>query len=176
MDMGAWWAAVYGVAQSRTRLNNLAAASNFSQSPCEIWPKPIQALLTMKNYRCGCMNVNASYWIGLVSLIKGNPSASLVVLWLRICFAVPGTLTWPLVPEDPTCLGATKPISHNYWANALGPTSHTYWNQPALETVLCNERPPQWETHTPQLESSPDSLQLEEAQAQQWTPSTAGHK
>ena len=28
-DGGAWWAAVYGVAQSRTRLNDLAAAAVF---------------------------------------------------------------------------------------------------------------------------------------------------
>ena len=27
MDRGAWWAAVYGVAQSRTRLSDLAAAA-----------------------------------------------------------------------------------------------------------------------------------------------------
>ena len=27
MDAGAWWAAVYGVAQSRTRLSDLAAAA-----------------------------------------------------------------------------------------------------------------------------------------------------
>ena len=27
MDEGAWWAAVYGVAQSRTRLSDLAAAA-----------------------------------------------------------------------------------------------------------------------------------------------------
>ena len=27
MDMGAWWAAVYGIAQSQTRLSDLAAAA-----------------------------------------------------------------------------------------------------------------------------------------------------
>ena len=30
-DGGAWWAAVYGVAQSRTRLSDLAAAAAASQ-------------------------------------------------------------------------------------------------------------------------------------------------
>ena len=31
-DGGAWWAAVYGVAQSRTRLSDLAAAAAWLQS------------------------------------------------------------------------------------------------------------------------------------------------
>ena len=31
-DRGAWWAAVYGVAQSRTRLKRLSSSSNFSLS------------------------------------------------------------------------------------------------------------------------------------------------
>ena len=29
--------------------------------------------------------------------------------------------------EDPTCLGAAKPVRHNYWACALEPASHNYW-------------------------------------------------
>ena len=40
--------------------------------------------------------------------------ASLVVLWLRICFAIQGTPVWPLVPGDPMCLGATKPMYHKH--------------------------------------------------------------
>ena len=36
----------------------------------------------------------------------------LVVRWLRICFAMQGTPVWPLVQEDPTCHGATKPVCH----------------------------------------------------------------
>ena len=35
------------------------------------------------------------------------------------------------------------------------------------------EKPPQWEAHTRQLESSPCSLQLEKAHVQQWRPSAA---
>ena len=31
MDGGAWWAAVYGVAQSRTRLTRLSSSSNGSE-------------------------------------------------------------------------------------------------------------------------------------------------
>ena len=40
--------------------------------------------------------------------------ASLVVQWLRILLPMQGTQVRALVREDPTCRGATKPVSHNY--------------------------------------------------------------
>ena len=40
--------------------------------------------------------------------------ASLVTQWLRICLPLQGTRVQALVWEDPTCRGATKPVSHNY--------------------------------------------------------------
>ena len=40
--------------------------------------------------------------------------ASLVAQWLRICLLMQGTRVRALVWEDPTCCGATKPVSHNY--------------------------------------------------------------
>ena len=40
--------------------------------------------------------------------------ASLVAQWLRICLPMQGTWVRALVWEDPTCRGATKPVSHNY--------------------------------------------------------------
>ena len=39
--------------------------------------------------------------------------ASLVVQWLRICLPMQGTRVRALVWEDPTCRGATRPVSHN---------------------------------------------------------------
>ena len=39
--------------------------------------------------------------------------ASLVAQWLRICLAMQETRVRALVWEDPTCRGATKPVSHN---------------------------------------------------------------
>ena len=39
---------------------------------------------------------------------------SLVAQWLRIFLPMPGTRVRALVPEDPTCRGATKPVRHNY--------------------------------------------------------------
>ena len=40
--------------------------------------------------------------------------ASLGVQWLRIHLPMQGTWVRALVQEDPTCLGATKPVRHNY--------------------------------------------------------------
>ena len=51
---------------------------------------------------------------------KKNTRASLVVQWLRICLLMQGTRVQALVWEDPTCHGATRPVSHNYWAWASG--------------------------------------------------------
>ena len=50
----------------------------------------------------------------LNSVLKLEPGASLVAQWLRICLPMQGTRVQALVWEDPTCLRATKPVSHNY--------------------------------------------------------------
>ena len=39
--------------------------------------------------------------------------ASLVAQWLRICLPMQGTRVRALLWEDPTCRGATRPVSHN---------------------------------------------------------------
>ena len=39
---------------------------------------------------------------------------SLVAQWLRIRLPMQGTRVRALLREDPTCLGATKPVSHSY--------------------------------------------------------------
>ena len=39
---------------------------------------------------------------------------SLVAQWLRVCLPMQGTRVRALVWEDPTCRGATRPVSHNY--------------------------------------------------------------
>ena len=45
---------------------------------------------------------------------EGITWASLVAQWLRICLPMQGTQVRALVWEDPTCRGATRPVSHNY--------------------------------------------------------------
>ena len=84
---------------------------------------------------------------------------SLVVQWLRIHLPMQGTRVQSLVWEDPTCRGATKPVSHNYWAcmsQLLKPVG--------LEPMLHNKR-----SH----HSKPHSPQLEKAHAQQRRPNAA---
>ena len=54
------------------------------------------------------------------SSLRHIPGTSLVVQWLRICLPMQGTRVRALVWEDPTCRGATRPVSHNYWACASG--------------------------------------------------------
>ena len=87
-------------------------------------------------------------------IFKKLIGTSLVAQWLRVHLPMQGTRVRALVWVDPTCHGATKPVSHNYWACALEPMSHNYWAhkpqllKPAcLEPMLrnkrshCNEKP-----------------------------------
>ena len=46
--------------------------------------------------------------------------ASLVAQWLRVRLPMQGTRVRALVWGDPTCRGATGPVSHNCWACASG--------------------------------------------------------
>ena len=46
--------------------------------------------------------------------LNSTLGASLVAQWLRICLPVQRTRVRALVWEDPTCRGATGPVSHNY--------------------------------------------------------------
>ena len=94
------------------------------------------------------------------------------------------TQIWSLVWEDPTCGGATKPVHHNYWTCALEPGSHDSWAhvlqllKPACPRAcaLKQEKPPQREAHSLQLEGIPRSLQLEKACTQRPRPSAAKKK
>ena len=77
-----------------------------------------------------------------------------------------GTQAWALVREDPTCLVATNPVSHDYWARMpqlLKPA--------CLEPVLHNKR-----RLLTTSKSSPHSLQLEKAHTQQRRPNAAKNK
>ena len=57
----------------------------------------------------------------LILPLKSNwVGAFLVAQWLRVCLPMQGTRVRALVWEDPTCCGATRPVSHNYWACASG--------------------------------------------------------
>ena len=103
--------------------------------------KQSQSLLPEKCLREAKLDVCHPWYVEL--LYKATPTlnylfkdptswASLVVQWLRIRLPMQGTRVRALVWEDPTCRGATKPVSHNYWACASG------------ACALQRERPRQW--------------------------------
>ena len=73
---------------------------------------------------------------------KKNLWISLVVQWTRICLPMQGTWVWSLVWEDSTCLRATKPMCHNYWASMLQLLKAGY-----STTCVPQEKPLQWEVH-----------------------------
>ena len=106
---GAWWAAVHGVAQSRTRLKQLSSSSSnlFSlpyfegNTRLHLFHKSRKKKLFLTTVIYGSMKSNAL------------PRASLIVQWLWIHLAVQGTPVGPLVQEDPTSQGATKTMHHN---------------------------------------------------------------
>ena len=157
-DGGAWWAAVYGFAQSRTRLKWLNSSSSLviNQThrkknslrwaslvrtcvpfcPEWIWwvirkRRPDASVL-----HCLCLlpqelwKENPSQWSqggeGTLAHPKQVYGTYLVVQWLRIRLPVQGARVRSLVPEDPRCCRATKPV-HHCWALILEPASHSCW-------------------------------------------------
>ena len=68
------------------------------------------------------------------TIIASTSGTSLVAQWLRIRLPMQGTRVWALVREDPTCLGKTKHMCHNYWARV------TQLLSPHLEPLLCSKR------------------------------------
>lgn len=75
--------------------------------------------------------------------------------------------------EDPTCLGATKCVHHNYWACALQPGELQLLSPRAATTEGCvhprahpaTEKPPPWVAPiSPQLEKRPRSNKTERGQ------------
>ena len=98
-------------------------------------------------YFHNCLSLEERIWIG----------ASLAAQWLRVCLPMQGTRVRALVWEDPTCRGATRPVSHSYWACASGACA------PQREMV----RGPRTA-----MRSGPRLPQLEKALAQKQRPNT----
>ena len=92
--------------------------------------------------------------------LRNTFRASLVAQWLRICLPMQGTRVRALVWEDPTCRGATGPVSPNYWARASGACA------PQREAAIV--RGPRTA-----MKSGPRLPQLEKALAQKRRPNRA---
>ena len=95
---------------------------------------------------------------GLWALYQETCGTSLAVQWLRIRLPMQGTRVHPLVREDPTCHGATKPVRHNYWACVLQLLKPAH-----LEPVLrnkrshCSEKPVHHNEESPLLAATRES-------------------
>ena len=60
-DGGGWWAAVCGVAQSRTRLKRLSSSSNTFSYPT-IWPSNFFLVIFWKKQKCKQPKSPSSWW------------------------------------------------------------------------------------------------------------------
>ena len=81
-----------------------------------------------------------------------------------------GTGVRSLVPEDPTCHGAAKPVRHNYRAHVpqlLSPCTTTTAAHVPRARAPQQEKPLRWEAHAPQQKVAP---------AQQRRPNAAKKK
>ena len=95
------------------------------------------------------------------SVVKNLPASA------RDMGLIPGPgRSYMLILEDPTCLRATKPLCHSSWACALEREPQLSLCAAIVEAwapKTCapqQEKPPQWEAFTPQLEEPP-LIQLE---------------
>ena len=93
--------------------------------------------------------------------------ASLLAQWLRICLPMQGTRVRALVWEDPTCRGATRPVSRN--CSQL--LSLRVWSLCSATREAATVRGPRTG-----MKSGPRSPQLEKALAQKRRPNTAKNK
>ena len=79
-----------------------------------------------------------------------------------------GTWVWFLVQEDSTCLRATKPVYHSYWARALEPESRNCWARVLQLLKAAHQEPvlPNKRSLSSSVKSGSRLLQLEKARAQ----------
>ena len=102
-----------------------------------------------------------------ICCVKRTIWASLVIQWLIIRLAMQGTLLPSQVQEDPTGLRSAEPMRHNSWTCPLDPSSCNCWAHTSqLLKLMCprdctpqQERLPQWEACTLQLEKAHPELQ-----------------
>ena len=101
--------------------------------------------------------------LGLTHRAFKTNGVSLVVPWLRIHLAMQGSPVPSLVPEGPTCLGASELRQHNYWACALEPRSYSYGGPCASSLCFTTREATAKRTSWTKTQSSPCLPQVEKA-------------
>ena len=140
------------------------------------WHYKRQSLSTKPGLRAG-PSLDTGYQIqSLRSHLKYPSGTSLVAQWLRILLPMQGTQDWALVWEGPTCRGAVKPVSRNYWACALEPSSPKYRSLRAWSPCSATREATAMRRPRTATKSSPRSPQLEKARMQQRRPNAAKNK
>uniref|UniRef100_A0A8C0I715 Secretory carrier-associated membrane protein n=1 Tax=Balaenoptera musculus TaxID=9771 RepID=A0A8C0I715_BALMU len=89
-------------------MQNLTLPDNFPVGPCFYQDFSVDIPVEFQK------TVKIMYYLWIALSNRKGSGASLVAQWLRICLPMQGTRVRALVWEDPTCRGATEPVSHNY--------------------------------------------------------------
>ena len=77
---GTWWAAIYGVAQSRTRLTRLSSCSRCNFNP-NIHPED-EYFLTFSSFQNDCLTTGMKYSTCLLALLTSNLFLFLIFICL----------------------------------------------------------------------------------------------
>ena len=103
-----------------------------------MWEEAFQNTNSILGYNNVDHYWGAQRWLWDLGLGSWNHKANFVktgakfgLPWLpsgkEFCLTVKGTQVQPLIQDDSTCHGATKPVHHNHWACALEPMGHSSW-------------------------------------------------
>ena len=165
-DGGAWWAAVYGVTQSQTRLNRLSSSSSKSKHQCMVECGNLDSVLSVLNDasipRWACLSLNDK-------LLLRDWRA-----WRKLWAARESGAQGSREQRH----RASKPMCHNCWALALEPMRHNYWAHTLqLLKPMCpracalrQEKPQRWKEHSLQWRVVP-AVTTRKKPRQQWRPS-----
>ena len=97
---------------------------NRKPRPIKFWAKrELRDWFLSQRWKIGQIQLTHLFFSFLIHIVflEIGGGTSLAAQWLRIRLQTQGTRVGALVQEDPTCCGATKSVSHNYWACALEP-------------------------------------------------------
>ena len=148
-DGGAWWATVYRVAQSRTRLKRLSSSSSSVCKQRRQW-HPTPVLLPGKSYGQGSLvgcspwgreELDIAEWLHFHALEKEMATHSSILAWRIPGTVKPGGLPsmgWHRVGHDLSDLAAAASVKHLAWCLAHSVKDHKCYLLPSLTEAYNN--------------------------------------